>query len=376
MERGKLRNWPQERAAHGGGAVLPPVIALVELSVILLAIVGIDYVFPKLGITELQPNVFWIPILLLSLHYGTVSGLLAAAAAIAVVLLQGVPDQNVGENHFAYLLRIWAEPILWIGVALLLGQFRMRQIERKNELAYQLHEALSQRAAIADYSTNLRARCASLERELVGRTEPPAQQLLSTLDRLQSGLDLPTAFADSIRLTFGEAQASIHLIEGDTLRRVATTRSEAATHTKPLRAAIDSGHPLFRSVVAMGETPSVLVRGDEAKLDGEGLVAVPLRGLDGAVVGMLKLEDAPAAALGNATVSALQLIAQMAASGLRRSHEAAPATVDDSARAEADAPSLRSRFLRSIRLIPTTGAAVRAEEPLAYGARQPKRTVH
>ena len=87
-----------------GLPVLPPLMALVEILVLMVVPGLLDYFwtgFPSLA--ETQPHFFWLPVLLLSLQYGTVSGLLAAGVAITITALLGWPDQEVGENHFNYL---------------------------------------------------------------------------------------------------------------------------------------------------------------------------------------------------------------------------------------------------------------------------------
>ncbi len=111
--------------------VLPPVGAFVELVLVMGLIYLVSYLIPGIDLATLEPSPFWVPVLLLSLQYGTVAGLLAAAVATLAYTINGLPEQAIGENLFAFLLRIWALPILWIGVALVLGQFRLRQIEVK-----------------------------------------------------------------------------------------------------------------------------------------------------------------------------------------------------------------------------------------------------
>ena len=92
---------------------------------------ALDHFWPSFPtLSQMQPHFFWLPVLLLSLQYGTVSGLLAAGVAIVLTAWLGWAEQEVGENHFNYLLRISTQPMLWLVAALLLGQFRLRQIEQ------------------------------------------------------------------------------------------------------------------------------------------------------------------------------------------------------------------------------------------------------
>lgn len=355
MDLGKLRARLEGPQQEIGLPVLPPLLAVVELAVLVLAILGFDQLFPSLNITELEPSPFWAPVLLLSLQYGTVSGLLAAGTVIAITLLQGVPEQNVGENHFAYLLRIWAEPLLWIAVAVLLGQFRMRQIERKQELSRQVHELTSQRAAIAEYANNLRARCAALERELAGRIEPPAQRLLASLTDLRAGRQLSQALQASLGHAFGDARGGLYLLDDGVLKRAGSDGDHA---TVPGRAGaeIGSGHPLHRAVIGEGRSLSVLVRDDEVPLGGIALAAAPVHAPDGSIAGLVMIEDMPPSSLGPSTLAALRAIAGAIALAAK------PTAV---AVEEQPARTLRERFLHNIRLIPGVRAKPRdpAESP-------------
>ncbi len=305
---------PTVATAEAGLPVLPPLAAYLEILVLLVLPAALDHFVPAFpSLPEIQPHPFWLPILLLSLQYGTVSGLLAAGIAIALNAILGWPEQEVGENHFAYLLRIWAQPVLWIGAALVLGQFRLRQIEQKQRLTQQLAELMTQRNAISNHSTHLRDRCEKLERALAQRLEPGNRDLLVALGQLGSHdpAASATAFGRAASLAFGPCQASmyardmtgLHLVEKHGWP-VGTTR----------RIAFRPDEPLFKAVVQEGRPLSVLNPGDEAELGADGLVAVPILSGDSArVIGLLKLEAIAPAALDAATPARLSAIAAHAA---------------------------------------------------------------
>lgn len=292
-----------------GLPVLPPRNAVIELAMIVLAIVAIDWLMPNQGLSEIGPSPYWLPVLLMSLHYGTVSGLLAAGVGIAMTMLPGVPEQGVGENHFAYLLRIWAQPILWIAVAVLLGQFRIRQIAAKRELVRQVQELSTQRQALADYATNLRQRCDAVEREIAGRDHAPTMELLAALSDLgRPDVDLGGALSRLLALAAPGAEASVYLVDGTWLRKVADS-GWPAVHIRAEE--LTAAHPLYRAIVDRAQGVSVLDAGQESSLAGEGLAAVPIRagGTDVRVAGMLKLDSADAGHLTTDTLLALDSLA-------------------------------------------------------------------
>lgn len=336
--------------------VLPPVSAVFELGAIVALINFVDWLLPSYGLGEVGPSPYWLAVLLLSLQYGTVSGLMAAAIAILLTMLPGIPEQGVGENHFAFLLRIWVQPILWIAVAVLLGQFRMRQIAVKEELTRQVQELANQRQALADYSNNLRSRCEVLERHIAGQQRSPATALLLAQQALgRPDSDLGTALAKSVALSIHGGQASVYALEGLQLEK----RADSGWFNNHSWAnALPAGHPLYRAVVDRGESVSVLDTGGEAALSGEGVAAVPIRSaVNGAVVGMLKLEAASPTAIAPETVVALEVMAQVlscrfAGAGLvAQSPTARPATADT--QRTTSPGNLRSFFSQTMNWMPS-----------------------
>ena len=170
---------------------LPPLSAFAELAAIVAVLLAVDWIWPALDINNLQPSPYWLPVLLLTLHYGTASGTLAVIVAIiAYYAFVTLPEQGVGENEFAYRLRILSQPILWIATAVLLGQFRMVQISAKRELRRRVDELETQRETLAGYAQRLRTRCDVLERDIAARPVNTTAPLLSALNALaQSGHD-------------------------------------------------------------------------------------------------------------------------------------------------------------------------------------------
>lgn len=325
-------------AADTGLPVLPPRNAVIELAVIVLAIIAIDWLLPDQGLADIGPNPYWLPVLLMSLQYGTVSGLLAAGVGIAMTMLSGIPEQGVGENHFTFLLRIWAEPILWIAVAVLLGQFRIRQISAKRELARQVQELSAQRQALADYSTNLRLRCEAVERRIAGRDNAPTLELLAALAELgRPDCAVQPALARLVELAIPGAEASVWLLDGAWLRKIADNSGE---HGGIRAAELTAVHPLYRAIVERGEAVSVLDAGQEVTLSGEGVAAVPIRfGSDGRAAGMLKLDSAAAGYLGDDTLRALEGVALVLAHRLQAPVPATSRGAEAAGAVQADATS-------------------------------------
>lgn len=293
-------------------SVWPPVGAFVELVLVIGAIYAIDLALPQIDVASLEPSPYWIPVLLLSLQYGTVAGLLAAGAATVVYVLGGLPEQVVEENHFTYLLRVWALPILWIGVALVLGQFRLRQIEIKQRLKSDLDTARTESQGLTRYASDLERRCQELERRITTGHEGTGAALLDALAAAQAGSATGQASLQSLaREAFPGADVAAYLVTPWGLEK---TLSSAPLSERPAGHKIPSDSALYLAIVGERRNVCVLDKGDEAVLSGEGLVAVPVLHPETArVIGMLKMETAGAAGLVALSPSRLQVLARVLA---------------------------------------------------------------
>lgn len=342
-----------------GIPVLPPVMALIEILALIALPTVLDYSipsFPKLS--EFQPHPFWLPVLLVSLQYGTVSGLLAAGVAIGASAFLGWPDQEVGENHFNYLLRIWAEPVLWLGVALVLGQFRNRQIERKLGLIRQVAELSSQRSALSEYATNLRVRCDQLERAFAVRQVPEAQAALAALGCLAATRvdNTEKALAEALTAAYGPCEASVFLLNGKDLQVAIRHNWQDATAHRTVFAPTDA---LWHALVQERRGLCVLNPGDEHDLDGEGLAVTPMFSNEGDLIGALKLEHLPATRLDMATLPSLAAISSVLADVIGRRGSAGALSTSASAAPQSAMPRAHAwRHLRRVtRSLPAAASA-------------------
>lgn len=305
-----------------GPSLLPPRAAIAELVVLLAIIVAVSWLFPQVDVTQLQPNPFWLPVLVLSLQYGTVSGLLAAISVIAISLLgYPLPEQESDENLFAYAARAFAQPVLWIAAAVLLGQFRVRQIEAKRNLARAVDILARQRAALASYARGLRERCDTLERDIVGRSSPPALAALAALDALEAettaSAEPGTALGRAIPAVFPGASAAI-------VARAAGRPIVVASHGAP--AAVTAPEAalatLAAAVIDERRAIDILSREGEAALAGLGTAAVPIvrtgNGGEPAAIGALVVDGLTPGEIGPETVPALRVVSRLLAPAVAR----------------------------------------------------------
>ena len=306
-----------------GPNLLPPRAAVAELIVLLALIVGIDWALPHVDATQLQPNPFWLPVLVLSLQYGTVSGLLAAASVIAIMLLgYPLPEQENGENLFTYAARSFSQPVLWIAAAVLLGQFRVRQIEAKRSLVRAVDILTRQRTSLSAYAQGLRARCDTLEREIVGRSGPPTLTALAALDALHA--DHSGDRSPSVALQKGLA-AVFPGASGFVFDRSSGRPSIIASHGSTAGGRSDKAlDALATTVIDRGQAIDILSREGEALLAGLGMAAVPIEIAAGPAtgeagrerIGVLVIDILQSGDIGTAMLPAARVLARAIAPAL------------------------------------------------------------
>ncbi|MDX2157310.1 MAG: hypothetical protein SFW09_12455 [Hyphomicrobiaceae bacterium] len=337
-------------APPGSGLpVLPPLAAAIEILLLVVVPGLLDHLVPGFpSLNETQPHVFWLPVLLLSMQYGTVSGLLAAGAAIVLSSVVGWPEQDIGENHFSYLLRIWLQPVLWLATAIVLGQFRLRQIERKEALMRAVAELTDQRQAIAAHARQLRARCESLERVLATRHDPDARSLLTAVGGVQSPdpAEARAALHAAIGLAFGDCTLSIWTRDGGALKladRYGPPSAGAQADT------FSPGDALHAAVVAQGRRLSVLAPGDENELGNAGLAAAPIVGGDNVVAGMVLLERAGPGEIDEGVTLRLMAMGRIIADRMRDASVPSPAVLPRPQLVPVMDGSGRARIWRQVR---------------------------
>lgn len=115
-------------------------------------------------LASINPHPFWIPVILLSMQYGTTGGLAAALTGIGLTTLIGFPGREGGEEFYEYANRIWRDPILWLGTSVVLGGFRSQELYKFETLREKLAIADGQRQSIAQLCNQLKVQCESLER--------------------------------------------------------------------------------------------------------------------------------------------------------------------------------------------------------------------
>jgi hypothetical protein len=374
--------------------VLPPRLAVLEIIVLLVIPALLEWLWPPFpDFTTFQPHPYWAAILILSLQYGTVSGLLAAAVAVIATVLIGLPEPDIGENHFAYLMRAWTQPVLWIAAALILGHFRMRQIEQRNELTRIVDELHSRSATLTTQATGLQTRCNTLERRLATRPKSDTAIYLDGVAALWNATpeQVPAHFDAALQAAFPGARAAIYAHDGHTVRLVARSNPQGLA---PVSVGADSA---LAQSMARGEDLSLVSGLHDDALQGFGVFALPLTlpTLNQQVVqradasnarfnGFILIESMPPAMINRNIDGRLQVVAQTLFSAHERPREsiamgsnlartaqslnAAPPVLDAQRAATAVITIPEVRSWRQLRWLPH---ALRAKSPATEPQHEP-----
>lgn len=306
-----------EAAARSEEAFLRPpnrIMAYVELAIAMVLLAAIDYLTgPMDGFESVNPNPYWIPILLLAVQYGVFEGLIAALVSTVVCLLSSVdpelyqlmleqgPQAAFGRASGAtfgsftnedYLVA-WdyaAQPVLWVISALMVGLLRERLRLRIRELAIDLGQTTHREQVLSAAYNQLLESKEQLEVRVAGqlRTVFTLYQAAKAIEKLGPG-EVLIGIADLIRAVMQPTKFSLFLLNGNVLEAV--TNDGWEDDDKYLRV-FDSGTPLFQEVIGRQRFLSAVNADEQRILGGEGILAGPLISVDtGEVVGMLKIEQ-------------------------------------------------------------------------------------
>lgn len=274
-ENGRLR-W----------AAIEIVCALAAMSLIAILIV------PRDTLPELRPHPFALVVLVASLQYGTMAGLIATSLALTAQWLIGWPPQAATEDHFAYLARTWGEPSMWLALSLLVGELRDRQLQENATLTDAAATANADRTLLADRCLALTDRLQQAEHGLVETPLLRVRDAIEALSRLASPdrHERDQALATGGKLLLGAHRLSLWSMRGGELSLHASAGWNDAGRWREL---FRVGDPLYEAMIRQSGVLSVRRSGDRPRLDGQGLLAVPVVcPATAVVVGMMKIEGA------------------------------------------------------------------------------------
>ncbi len=238
---------------------------------------------------HVSPHPFWVPVLLISVQYGCIEGIITALLATIALYMGNVPIQQYQETLFDYQLRLAAQPFMWFVAAFILGEIRLRVDAQNRELVEEITTLSGEAAIIYKAYEQLKETKSQQDRLLASQSKTASAiyqtfQLLQGVSPTQILTDLPRVFSTALNPHKFSVFAMGH--QGF---EVAT--SHGWTETDQFMRRIPKDHPLFQAVGIDRRLVAVFNPDDEAALKGQGMLAAPLYDSDTQqLLGMVKVE--------------------------------------------------------------------------------------
>ena len=283
-----------------------PGMALLELALFFIAAFVIDSLWLDSDrFVQIQPHPFWIIVLLLSVQYGTVAGLLAAMTSTIALLWGQMPMQRMDQDLYEWLTSLSRLPLLWSITGLVLGELSMRATRKRRQLHKSLIEAREREATLTESVRQLNSLREKLEVRVAGQWRTAGQALRVARDlQYLDPQDLPDGTLSLIDALFEPECCSLYLYRDNCLHL--RTYHGKITCQAP-RHEYKSGHALFTTLIGERRVLCVADPHDEVLLDGEGLIAAPiLTPGSEEVIGMIKIEAMGFTRLSTSTIENLR----------------------------------------------------------------------
>jgi hypothetical protein len=284
--------------------------ALIELVVFLAgAALCQAFLLEPGALNSIKPHPFWVPVILISLQYGTGDGLAAVAASAITQWLLGWPARDPGQEYLVYTAVTMYEPVLWLGSAIVIGELRERQIGETRTLAAALEDSRREGDVVARHLALTNERVRRLEVELAAVRPNQAQKLIDALAAIQvfdpGDSSFREAMASVVQILLDADAFSLFELRDSALTEIVRIGAEAGAGKSRYLA----GDPLHDCIVRTRAVLSILRREDSIVLRDEAILAAPIwSDRSGTALGMLRIEHMPAARLDLAAERSLSSI--------------------------------------------------------------------
>jgi GGDEF domain-containing protein len=285
--------------------------AVVELMLFFTIALVLDYVlFDGTRYRDISPHPFWLPVLLLSVQYGTSAGLVAAATASSVLLIANLPPQSLIQDFYEYMYEVSLNPLMWFMAAVLFGELRMRHVRERDALRGVLAKAKQQNEVTTQAYQTLKEANSKLMVQIAGQVKTvnmtlPAIQLINKmeLDEIIEGC------IEAVQRIINPEKFSLFLLDNNQFKiefAYGWSRNDEYSHFFLQDSA------LFQTIVGEHRFLCITDALDERIFNSEGVLAGPLyNSATGEVFGMLKIEGLSFLDLELSTVETFNILCEM-----------------------------------------------------------------
>lgn len=176
----------------------PILLQCAEMLILFAALMAIDQgLLHGDAFSDLNPNPYWLPVLVMAIAYGTGMGLVAGAIA-SLIWFSWSNVWPGPADHLEQQLRLSIQPLLWMVTALIVGEVTA---SRRNRMAEQQrqHDAMDRNwkklaeviARLTDTNRRLQVRIATEQRTVIhaiaaglGLSEPDPERQIDAIARM------------------------------------------------------------------------------------------------------------------------------------------------------------------------------------------------
>ncbi|MGI9387690.1 MAG: GAF domain-containing protein [Methyloligellaceae bacterium] len=282
-----------------------------ELTAFFVLIFIVDWLLVSIDLFAFEPHPFWIPVLFFSLQYGSRQGMAAAVAATCVAWCFCWPERALTEPYFAYSVRAWSNPAMWLTGALMLGGLRQRQFSELTSLRVEVQRLQQQIGVFSRYCEHVKEANLDLQLQISAGQTAPVEHAVTQLGNLNPWdvAEFTQYVAETLELLVGARKSSVFIhYPNNTLRLAFQFGWQDGDR---YRQVFQANAPLYQCVIVRHQTLSSRDEWAEQSLEGEGLVAIPISYVYGeGIFGMLKIEQAGEDIWSDAKLKSLRILAR------------------------------------------------------------------
>jgi hypothetical protein len=269
---------------------------------------------------HVSPNPLWIAVLLISAQYGSTEGLLAASLSIAALYIYNLPEQQITQNQYDYLLDIVLLPIQWILTAVMIGEMRVRQREEMDSLKQELSITKEREKLVSEAFYRMKKQKESFEITLATQFHTPLMLYEKVRNIQFSDKELFSQLNAIIKESLHVNKFSLFLKKDEELH-IASKHGWEESDTYSICFSKES--PLFQEVIENKKTISHLNQSEAKLLSEEGILACPIISNkdSSSVIGLLKIEEIPFMHLNLNTLETLPILCEFLSSAYEKYQE-------------------------------------------------------
>jgi hypothetical protein len=266
---------------------------------------------------SIEPNPLWIILLLVLFQYSINEALITIVLMCIFLYAWNLPPQLATQSIFEYYFSLSLKPLLWFGMAILLGGLKLKNTSKVYEMQKELEDAKLKEKVISDSFTKLRGTNRVLELRL-------SEELGSAIKIYKAAVTLEDLDTDNqidgvnkiVASILNPEKFSIYIRSEDGLT---LSSNYAWDPDDQYLKKFDKNSEMYKAIV--GEKRILVAFNDtsELLLNHEGIIAGPLIDSNtGEVFGMLKIEKMTFQSLNLRTVQLFTLLCEWIGLTLRK----------------------------------------------------------